>query len=991
MIPSELEQILFEELGFAGSPGFLQEAEIPWPNGRAIPNVDRALTLNNIPVAYFSRLSELNPEQIKDLHKKVWSQSKAPLLFVTLPHEIRIYNGYESGPKEGEDLDNATRLLQKLTNLSDYLTAQKEIRKQLVDANHYERVYLETGAFWDTNDGRKINYQNRADQQLVEGMGQMRKKLNESGLSDHIAYTLLGRSIFVRYLEDRKVLQPEWIRQMTNGKASTYREALNNRETTYLLFNHLSKRFNGDLFPIGEDEKGVTATHLRILLSFLNRTNLDTGQLSLWHFDFEFIPIELISHIYDTFIEDQRKSGAFYTPLSLVDFILEETIGNDVIQPDMTVLDPACGSGIFLVGAYRRLIQSWKSENGIPSQIDLNNILQNNIFGVDMNGEAIRIAAFSLYLEILNHLTKDEIRDETFKFPLLLKSNLINCDFFDEERVDKVFAGRKFDRIVGNLPWGRGTLTRHGKEWLDKHELVVGGKQAAPAFMLRVPNFCYEDGEMALLTPAKSTILVTSDTHKVFREHFFSTYNVRAVINFSALVYELFSEAISPAVAIFYKLDKPNLDDQLIYCVPKPSQLSQHLQSIILDTTEVKFLQRRELISCPNLWKVALWGNHRDADLIGRLDKIPKLITQANKLGLGEMREGFMAWYKGGDENEAPWLQDLPFVSAKNFSPYVAVPKEVVEEKVFHRPRTRNIYQAPLVLIHHSLCEAAFSNNDIAFRNGISSITGTLEQIPLLKWLVCVVNSPLIRYFMFLTSTRWAVERKNPLHKEYTSIPFLMPDFQNEKFGQVLDHFDKLTEILNEETAFYDTVKEQIIRDHKKAINQLIFDLYKIYPVEQQLIEDTIEYEIEFFNWSKRKNRKPREASPVKRPNIDMLKAYADIFVRTASSLLQIKDKALNGTIYQNGAPLTAISFDIVDHNEAKPVQIITQPNAMRLKLRELDKFLLEQKSPSMYIRRHVRVYDGDQMSLVRPSEQRFWTQSQARVDADEFLADLSV
>ena len=72
-----------------------------------------------------------------------------------------------------------------------------------------------------------------------------------------------------------------------------------------------------------------------------------------------------------------------------------------------------------------------------------------------------------------------------------------------------------------------------------------------------------------------------------------------------------------------------------------------------------------------------------------------------------------------------------------------------------------------------------------------------------------------------------------------------------------------------------------------------------------------------------------------------------------------------------------------------QPVRIVTNPDAMRNKLRELDDLLLTQKTPSMYVRRHVRVYEGRQVSLVRPSEQRFWTQSQARADADAFLTEL--
>ena len=429
----ELEKVLLAELGFAGREELKSGDGIPWPTRLAIPDVDSAFFLNKTPIVYFSRLSEVDEDRITQLHRNVWSQSKAPLLFVTLPHEIRIYNGYRQ--PGGDDDDKSERLLQQLTNLTDGLIAQQEIRRALVEENHYERIYLETGAFWDTSEGRKIDYQTRADKQLVEGMGQMRKLLTGEGLSNQVAYTLLGRSIFIRYLEDRGALPREWVAQTTGGIAQDYREALSaGHIVTYQFFEALSQRFNGDLFPVEPEEANVTEEHLRILLGFLNRTNLETGQLSLWPYNFAYIPIELISHIYDTFIEDQRSSGAYYTPLLLADFILEETLGDEVIHQDMTVLDPACGSGIFLVGAFRRLVQAWRRQNDrSPTPSDLRHILLHSIFGVDQKREAVRIAAFSLYLEILNHLNNEQIQDESFRFPSLQGQNLLHSDFFAEE------------------------------------------------------------------------------------------------------------------------------------------------------------------------------------------------------------------------------------------------------------------------------------------------------------------------------------------------------------------------------------------------------------------------------------------------------------------------------------------------------------------------------------------------------------------------------
>lgn len=997
----ELEQILFEELGFAGSPGLFAAPDIPWPNGRVIPDIDQALFLKHVPIAYFSRLNELDLGMIRQLHKNVWSQSKAPLLFVTLPHEVRIYSGYQlplSPDEELEELNARPRLLQHLRELSDHLTARREIQEKLVEANHYERIYLETGAFWDTDEGQEIGYESRADKQLVEGMGQMRKLLIEAGLSNSLAYTLLGRSIFIRYLEDREALTPDWTRQMTNGKVAGYPEALEaGRDVTYRLFEQLSQRFNGDLFPIEPEERDVNENHLRILHSFLSGTNLETGQLSLLPYNFEYIPIELISHIYDTFIDDRRSSGAYYTPLLLADFVLEEALGDEVIHPEMTVLDPACGSGIFLVGAYRRLVQAWRRERGKPTPEDLNRILRQNIFGVDESREAVRIAAFSLYLEILNHLTNEQIRNEAFRFPPLQEYNLLASDFFAEE-VDDHFAPHQFDRVVGNMPWGKGTLTERASKWLAANDYAVGGKQAAPAFMLRAPDFCKDSGEIALLAPAKSTILVTSDTHQAFRDRFFQSYHVRAVVNFSLLVYELFPKAISPAVTVFYSPTSPDLDSKLIYGVPKPSSLSQRLKAVVLDTTEIKFLDRRDLLHQPHLWKVALWGTPRDAALIRRLMNIPTLREQSSHLGWKEAREGFQIGESKDEKRQKKrkptpdYLKQLPFLPTDRFQSFFISTENLnpIEANRVWRSGDKERFRAPLVLIHQSKCRAAYVNTDISFLASMSAVNGERGQEDVLKWLTCVINSPLTLYYQFLTSTRWGVERSNPLHKEYKDMPFLIPDANDQRYKEVIHQFDQLAQLLAENDDFFNQKHEQEIAEREAAIDQLVYSIYSLHSIEKQLVQDMIEYGIGYFNWAKRKTRKPRGVKPVQEPELDMLTAYSDIFSRTATSVLRVNNQTLNATVYNNGAPLTVVSFDLVTLDKTQSVRVVTQPNTMRTKLRELDRLLLERRTPSMYMRRHVRIYDNNQLSLVRPSEQRFWTQSQARADADAFLAELS-
>ena len=989
MTDFDLTRILLEELGYAKSPAF--ERSVTWPNRRPIPGVDSAYFVQNIPIAYFSRLSDADPNRLWKLHQRVWNQSKAPLLYVILPQEIRIYNGYAEPTETVEEFSRGDRLLQHLSQLTDVETARQTIRRQLP---WYNRLLLDTGAFWTTPDGQRIRRESRADQRLLRAMDQVRRHLLRTGLSNDLAYALLGRSILIRYLEDRGVLSLEWVSRLTDGQADSYRVALHDLDTTYYLFERLTQRFDGDLFPVLDRErKTVRQEHLDLLGAFLDGDDLDTSQQSFWPYDFRYIPIELISGIYDTFLnrDDRRKAGTYYTPLSLVDFVLDQTLPPESTCPDTTVLDPACGSGVFLVRAYQRLVAAWQQQHGEPPTVQqLGEILQHRIFGVDIHPSAIRIAAFSLYLAMLDYVDDQAIYDADLRFPPLMDTNLLIADFFDPT-VREQFAGRSFDRVIGNPPWGKSTLTHRAAQWLKEHDHVVGEKQIVQAFLLYAPEFCADDGEVALLAPAKSTILVTSRPHEVFRQRFFEQNDVQAVVNFSALCYELFAETLHPAVALFFRPTLPQADQRITYGTPKPSPLSQRLGAIVLDASEVKFLDWEELLTHPVLWKIALCGTPRDAALIERLRSLPTLREQAERLGW-KIAEGIQIG--GGDENPAPWLQGMPLLPTRHFRRFSLDMEatELIETVVFHRPRTPDITRGPLALIRHSpigrRCAAAFSTSDIVYRHPISGVIGEAGQETLLKWLVAYVNSPLVQYYQFMTSTRWAVERGEILQKEYLDIPFLVPNEDNPRLKEIVDHFDRIVALLQGRDSRADPADHAAIQEHEAGIAELVFDLYDLTAAERQLVQDMVEYGIDFFYWSKRKRRKPGEAKAVQPPDIEMLKAYADTFVETVTALLRYQGQTLNAFVYRDGSPLSVVAFELVSDVYARETKGIESPHELREVLFRLDNLLLDQRAPALYMRRHVRVYDKTWLYLVRPSERRFWTLSQARADADSVVVE---
>lgn len=995
----DLQNMLLEELDFGDAPGF--QPVVSWPNDRPIPHISGAYFIQGNPVVYFSQLEEVNTTVLSQLYRSVWSQGKAPILYVISRQDIWVFNGYDGPPpKDNPDeiLHNGEvhqdRLLHHLQSLYDIETTRQEIAGTL---RNFRRVYLDTGTFWQTEDGQRIKREKRADQRLLDAMGELRKKLLESNLTPDVAYALLGRSIFIRYLEDRGILTETLVSQITKGLAQNYLTALDNKKLTYDLFDYLHRRFNGDIFPVDEQEKKVVGkNHLELLQSFLQGTNLETGQLSFWPYDFSCVPIELISGIYDTFLSDEirRGYGTYNTPLALVDFIVEETLPLTKTTSEMTILDPACGSGVFLVRVYQRLIEAWKQRNpGHPSASQLTELMKQSIFGVDVQLNAVRIAAFSLCLSMLDYLKNEDIVQESFRFPRMETSNLIHADFFSEE-IDRRFSAKKFDRVVGNPPWGNGTLRGLALKWVTDRNLPTGDKQLVQAFLYRAPHFCAQHAEVAMLAPTKSTIIVGSDTHQKFRQKFFAMYHVRAVVNFSALVYELFPDSLSPSVALFYQPEQSTEQGKIIYATPKPSSLSQSLGAIVVDAADIKFLEREELRSNPVLWKIALWGNPRDAGLIERLQSLPQLEHLENTGQLREeIREGFIV---GNRKTEALWLQGMSYVDTDRFQPYVVKIHGTVQESHFWRPLTRHqeIFAGPLALIHRSLCQAAFFAGDkVAYREKITGIAGRPGEEQLLKWIVVCINSTLARYYHFLTSTSWAVERGHILHGEYKRMPLIIPDKDDPRLKEALTRFEEITLLYQRRDELLGGKYDADIEKAKERIDELVFDIYDVVPMERQLVKDMVDYGIGFFEWSKRKTRRTSDidskAKPVLPPETLMLEEYAEAFIEVATSLLHYQNQTLNAVVYQDDAPLNIVEFELVNMANARNVRFVDESKELHDLLYKLDRRLWERQASTLYTRRHVRIYDGPRFYVVRPSERRLWTRSQAYADAGNFVAEV--
>ena len=125
------------------------------------------------------------------------------------------------------------------------------------------------------------------------------------------------------------------------------------------MFIYINNIFNNNLFKTPHIKKEeLLENALNTISETLSQTSA-SGQLSLFDFQFDIIPIEFISHIYQIFLDDEKiDGGIYYTPEGLVNLIVDKTI----TQNDGKILDCACGSGIFLILGFRKMFKEVDDE-----------------------------------------------------------------------------------------------------------------------------------------------------------------------------------------------------------------------------------------------------------------------------------------------------------------------------------------------------------------------------------------------------------------------------------------------------------------------------------------------------------------------------------------------------------------------------------------------------------------------------------------------------
>lgn len=963
----------------------------------------------SVPHILFSHLEGTNTRQLvhelAQLHKAAWNMSRAPLLFATTSDGlVRIYNAYSLPSEPKPNSHSYQSGLIEVLNIFNESEAERLRQK-------YHRREFESGRFWQNNRNR-FSIEKRADRMLLQNLRVMHRNLSKMlnkttenrRVASEITHYLIGRAIFIKYLEDRRdsqgrnVFAEGFFTQFAPG-ATCFTDVLLNKDGTYKLFEYLRIKFNGDLFPVSQDElRYVQAEYLEELHLFLTgNARLKDRQLRLWKFySFDVIPIEFISNIYEQFffITEQATSkqepseetsvdtGTHYTPHHLVEFLVDELFPWEGTRTDYKVLDPACGSGIFLVEVYRRLIAHWQQANpDTPIQFeDLKNLLIENIFGVDLDKGAVHVAAFSLYLTLCDFLEPRQIWEHV-SFPYLQDQNLFRADFFSK---GLFFSQQKYDLIIGNPPW-KSELTEACEIYISDRKKTLPSREFAPdyqialAFLWYAPEMCKSTGEICLLVPSKGLLFNRSGPHIKFRQDFFSTFHVKAVINLSAYRRILFANSTGPGAVVYYNPLAPRNDEPVLYCSPKPTHSVEDRWQLTIDPYDIAELRRDEAAQNSLLWKIAMWGSPRDFELVNRLQAPPYQTLEKiceNQQPNWIHGEGIIIGKTINQTQDASHLLGKPFLDIGQDE----LKRFYMDEKtlpIFDKPKVQwprtkkaQIFDGPHILVKQSPkvgepgFRAALLRGDTVFRDSLIGIHGSSEQLDLLAQCCLVLNSRIPLYYALMTSRRWLVERDELNKEEVMNFP--MPPRLFEKHVTYQDI-------------------QKLAQDHEweKELQKKIGVLYSLTDEDLFLIDDAINYTLGYFQHGNSVDTTYSDATKERH-----LEDYLEVALRTLANSFR---SPFHGIIYSGHAPVRVLGVKAESTGNSNVIHTETSSEALESVLSTVNQYLREQKSPSVFVQRHVRAYVSDMIYVIKPDQRRYWTRSLALRDADEIYADIMI
>ncbi|MCU0447386.1 MAG: N-6 DNA methylase [Microscillaceae bacterium] len=721
---------------------------------------------------------------------------------------------------------------------------------------------------------------------LATNIAQHHPDFDEYTLTYAVQQTL-DRIIFLKIAEDRAI-EPEGQLRAATKKGKVY-------DNIFQLFRDADARYNSGLFDFKKDN---TTRNLKIdnkilqnIIQELYDGNEEAGVLA---YRFDIIPVEILGNAYEQFLgnvivinekgtaqiqpkpEVRKAGGVFYTPAEIVDYIVEHTLGKLVAGKipeqiaQIKVLDPSCGSGSFLLGAYNYLLryhldyytqkknQSTKNKyltpHGDLTTAVKKQILLNNIYGVDIDASAVEVSKLSLLIKCLEGETQASIQTQlsllkervlpTLDNNILCGNSLIATDFYESslfltpkerrkintfdwaEGYKSILKAGGFDVILGNPPYGAG-FNEEAKKYLKSH--YPSSDKELESYLIFIEKAYYllkSNGTLGYIIPSN---LFTNISYQKTRELLLKT----SINELLGLGSNVFSQAsVDTCIVIFNKNFQKN------------NQIKSYVGSISqYQPIDYQWFSQSQFSESSNkLFNI--YNTADDKDLEKKIEKNKDYL-----INLVKFARGIEFGYKSEHTTDKATVKNAkPLVAGRCINRFeLKFEKKYVlfDENDVSNFKDKAIYENPKILVRRIGQDIIATLDEEKYYNVCDVYNLLAKNGTNLKFVLGVLNSKLMSFYLknkFKNAKK--LFPKIPIaYLEQLPIPVLnvkdkTEKAQHDKLVSLVEQMLNLQKEKVQATTPQDlTQTERLITATDRQINTLVYALYDLSEAEIALIE----------------------------------------------------------------------------------------------------------------------------------------------------------
>ncbi len=944
-------------------------------------------------ILFFDLTSSKSLERESEIHKQVWSFDNSPIVFVIKDSEVKVYNALSYSKKE-ESLDEIKLSQDEIEDKFSFWNLQSGTTWKWLQEDYYEN-------------NKKKNFRKRVNEKLFQNIKDVRQTLvdksKDASLTDNEANSLILRLIFVRYLIDREIkIDAEFISGSTTQKRRISLSSLiKNPERLNQLFIKLNANFNGALFK--EIDIKISNEQSTFLANVFKGEIEEQGSLFdgfyFEIFDFSIIPVEVISGIYESLIDPETRNldSAVYTPSFLVDYILNDTVDKYLEEKNTSeckIFEVAVGSGIFLVQSLRKMIEKEIELNGNSNKKlfseRIREIAKNNLFGIDINKEALKVACFSIYIALLDYQDPKDIN--IYKFPDLIDENLFEANFFNVNHVfNEIIKSKKTQFILGNPPWKSKKADNFHTTWLKENNKTVGNFEIAQSFLLRSKDFMQSYTKTALIVTSTMFYNV-SKTTRTFKKEFLTTFCIDKFFDLSAVKQSLFEQQESPTSIVFYHLsDNKNYETNVVHHHSlKVNSFLKNFKMLVIEKFDQKEILQKYFIENDWMFKVALYGNTLDFNLF-------KKITNKN-FTLNNIIDNKHTIFKGSGIKEKPITRDFPFLIGSNclensevLSYFTPKDKGKVlnsENVSLQSGRKKVLFEGNQILLkaqveNWSEIIISFSQVPYVFKHDVFGISSS-KNTDILKIIYSILISELHSYFQFLSNCSWGIGTRQAIRlQEYLSFPFIEPNDEIK-----LNLLDLIERFLIEFEGYYtQELKSESLPVNSSILSEINYLINKLFNIKTYE-KDLINYVLDVSRYQFQESKQQKFLRKVDGDK-DFLEKYAEVYIQEFEKIyddefIQIEIYPLNhfiamNFVFSDKKPKNKIEFP----KDKKDEKEVLQSLANNLSISQITDS--ENSEYNLFIQKDIKGFEKNSFYIIKPNEFKCWHRAIAWYDVAEF------